>query len=252
MSVAVITGASSGLGRAYALALARLRPEISEYWLLARREDRMEALAKELPGIACKILPMDLKEPETMETFVSLLEKEKPDISLLIDNAGFGKLGDFEKLPVSELTDMVGLNCAALTWLTRVALPYMKEGAGVLMVSSIAAFVPNARMAVYSSTKAYVLSLARALRFELKSRQINVLAVCPGPMDTEFLAVANIPGRSKTFNMLPRVKMEHVAEKSLRALFAGRAIYVDRYFYKTYHLLSKVLPKAWLMPAAKC
>ena len=143
---------------------------------------------------------------------------------------------------------MVRLNCEALTAVTSATLPFMNENSEIINTSSIASFAPNTRMAVYSSTKAYVTSFSRALKAELKPRKINVLAVCPGPMSTEFMAVANIDkGSSKTFDTLPRVNPRTMALKSLKASHSGRAVYTNRLFFKFYRLLAKILPHSLVM-----
>ena len=126
----------------------------------------------------------------------------------------------------------------------------IKKGSAIINVCSIAAFVPTPRMTVYCSTKAYVFSFSKSLREETKKSGINVLAVCPAPMDTEFLAVAGIEGKSPLFDKLPRVKPAEVAEKSLRKAFAGRAVYTNRILYKMYRVLGKLLPHNWLMGAS--
>ena len=251
MVIAIVTGASSGLGREYVLALKKLHPQIEEYWLVARRRERLEQVGKAL-GKPYRALALDLTQRESLETLRALLSREQPQVKCLINNSGYGRLGDFIDMPMEDSGGMVRLNCVALTEVASVVLPYIPQGGMMINVSSIAAFVPNARMAVYSSTKAYVLSLSKALRFELKKRSVNVLAVCPAPMDTEFLDVAGITGHSKTFDLLPRVNPRRVAEKSLIAAGKGRAVYTDKLFYKFYRLLGKILPHNWLMPAAKC
>ena len=251
MVIAIVTGASSGLGREYALALKKRYPQIEEYWLIARRRERLEQAGKAL-GRPYRALALDLTQGESLETLRALLSKEQPQVQCLINNSGYGRLGDFIDMPMADTGGMVRLNCVALTEVASVVLPYIPQGGIMINVSSIAAFVPNPRMAVYSSTKAYVLSLSKALRFEMKKRGVNVLAVCPAPMDTEFLDVAGITGHSKTFDLLPRVNPRRVAERSLIAAGKGRAVYTDKLFYKFYRLLGKLLPHNWLMPAAKC
>ena len=151
-------------------------------------------------------------------------------------------------MEASYCKGMIELNCVALTNVLNFSLPFMKRGSTAINVCSIAAFTPNPRMAVYSSTKAYVYSLSKALRFELKRRGINVLAVCPGPMETEFLALADIaPGSSKTFDTLPRVNPVKTAEKSVKSALKGRGIYTPKGFYKFYRVLSKLAPHSILM-----
>lgn len=247
MSMAIITGASSGLGREYALAACRQHPEIEEFVLIARRRDRLEALAGELHGKKITILPADLTKKEDRAKIAAFLAENGTDVKLLINNAGFGLMGEVELLDAEKQADMVSLNCGALTALCSMILPYMKKGGVIVNVCSIAAFVPTPNMTVYCSTKAYVFSFSKALREETKKRGINVLAVCPAPMDTEFLAIAGIAGKSKLFDRLPRVSPKEVAEKSLGKAFAGRAVYTNRILYKLYRVLGKLLPHNWLM-----
>lgn len=248
MSVAIITGASSGLGAEYARALRALRPDIDTYWLIARRTDRLEAMKKELPGIKIESISLDLTKESCLTALADKLEKEKPDVALLVNNAGRGKLGEFSGQPWRDQADTVELNNTALTAVTSMALPHMQRGSAIVNVCSIAAFVPTARMTVYCSTKAFVMSFSRALRHELKGRGINVLAACPGPMETEFLPLAGIEkGKSASFDWLPRVNPTRMAEKSLKAAFAGRAVYTDKTIYKLYRVVAKLLPHAWLL-----
>lgn len=242
MKTAIITGASSGLGKEYAIAVSRMRTDIEEIWLIARREDKLRETAAQL---SCKtrILPLNLTSEDNLNQYKSMLEQENPEVALLINNAGFGRLGRFDKLSTAENSGMVRLNCEAMTAVTSVTLPYMHRGSEIINTCSIAAFAPNTRMAVYSSTKAYVMSFSKALRSELKPLGINTLAVCPGPMDTEFLPVAGIsPGSSKTFDTLPRVNPKTMAEKSLKASQQKKSVYTNLLFYKFYRIIAKVLP----------
>lgn len=247
MKIAVITGASSGLGSEFAVAVDRTRTDIDEIWLIARRREKLEELAKKLTKKA-RVLSLDITSDDDLETLEKTISEETPEITLLINNAGFGRLGEFKDLTAEDSRAMLRLNCEAVTVLTRLCLPFMPENSEIINICSIASFAPNARMAVYSSTKAYILSFSRALRLELKSQKINVLAVCPGPMDTEFLPVAGIAkGTSFTFDTLPRVNPKTMAEKSLKASKKGRGVYTNRLFYKFYRLLAKILPHSIVM-----
>ena len=247
MKIAVITGASSGLGAEYAFAVDRDRADIDCIWLIARREDRLIKTAERLSK-AYKILPLDITDRKSVNILCEEIKSAKAEIKLLINNAGFGRLGDFKNISPADNAGMVALNCEAVTFITSRLLPFMKKGGEIINSCSIAAFAPNTRMAVYSSTKAYVLSLSKALRAELKKDKINVLAVCPGPMDTEFLPVAGIAeGSSKTFDTLPRVNPAVMAKKSLSASKKGRGIYTNRIFYKFYRVLAKLLPHGLVM-----
>ena len=242
MNIAVITGASSGLGWEYAKAVYSTRTDLDEIWVIARRNDRLLQLQNEL-GSTIIPVAFDITNPQSVEDYIQLLKDKNATVKLLINNAGFGKLGCFNELSLQENTGMVRLNCEALTAITSATLPFMNEHSEIINSCSIASFAPNTRMAVYSSTKAFVMSLSRALRAELKSHKINVLAVCPGPMDTEFLGIANIEkGSSHTFDTLPRVNARVMAEKSLKASSKGKAVYTNRLFYKFYRVLAKILP----------
>ena len=251
MKIAVITGASSGLGTEYAKAVDKQRPDIDEIWLLARREDKLLEVAS-LLKTKTRAVKCDITNNDQLNDFVALLKSENAEIKLLINNAGFGKLGYFYDISTTDNAGMIRLNCEALTVMTSIALPFMKEQSEIINTCSIASFAPNSRMAVYSSTKAFVMSFSRALRTELKSRKINVLSVCPGPMETEFLSLAGIgKGDSKTFDTLPRDNAQKVAEHSLKASKKKKAVFCDHIFYKFYRVVSKILPTSLVMKMAK-
>ncbi|MBQ3057682.1 MAG: SDR family NAD(P)-dependent oxidoreductase [Clostridia bacterium] len=251
MKIAVITGASSGLGTEYAKAVNKMRQDIDEIWLIARREDKLKEVAA-LLNKKVRTLKCDITNKDCINEYVSLLKSENAEVKLLINNAGFGKLGYFYEISTEDNAGMIRLNCEALTVMASVTLPFMKENSEIINTCSIASFAPNSRMAVYSSTKAYVMSFSRALRQELKGRKINVLSVCPGPMETEFLSLAGIgKGDSKTFDTLPRDNAQKVAEHSLKASLKKKAVFADHIFYKFYRFASKILPTSIVMKMAK-
>ena len=251
LNIAIITGASSGLGKDYFYEVAKNYPDLDEIWLIARRRDRMEALAAEMPKVKTEILSLDLSSLSSFDTLSALLKEKEANVKILVNNAGVGKLGYAADEDYCSQTAMVDLNCRALTAMTCVVLPYMREGSFVINVCSIASFAPTPRMTVYSSTKAYVLSFSKSLREELKKRRVNVCAVCPGPMNTEFLDVADIKGNSKTFKTLPYCIPEKVAKASLTAAKKGRAVYTPTAFYKFYRVLAKLLPHNIVMKMSK-
>ena len=251
MKTAIITGASSGLGAEFVKAVASGRKDIEKIIVCARREDRLKQL-KDLYGDIIFPLPLDLTSDGFDTVLSNTLSENGFEIALLINNAGFGKLGNFEDISTRDNALMVRLNCEAVNTVTSVCLPYMRAGAEIINTCSIASFAPNIRMATYSSTKAYIMSLSRALREELKPRGINVLACCPGPMETEFLPLANITkGESHTFDTLPRVNVRTMATKALAASKKGKAVYTNKLFYKFYRLVAKVLPHSLVMKMAK-
>lgn len=248
MRIAIITGASSGLGYEYVKEVIAQFPELDEYWLIARRLGRLELIRNEFPEKKLRLCPLDLTKEESYAEYAAMLREKDPTVKVLINNAGFGKLGRFTDIPMNEQLNMIDLNNRALTAITAITLPYMRRRSLILNVCSIAAFAPNPRMTVYSSTKAFVMSFSRALRFELKDRGINVTAVCPGPMKTEFLPVAGIEkGSSPAFDKLPYCHPDSVASNSLAKAKTGAAVYTDLGFYRFYRVLSKILPHELVM-----
>ena len=248
--IAIITGASSGLG-------AELYKEIQnealdEIWIIARREDRLNKLKEDFGKIDTKVIPMDVTLNESMVAFENMLSSNEYDVRFLFNNAGFGIIGDVIDASYETQGSMVTLNDKALVEITTIALKHMDKGACIVNTCSIASFVPNARMSVYSATKAFVMSYTRSLRYELRKRKINVTAICPGPMSTEFLAVAGIEdGVSKTFDTLPRCNVTKTARGGIKAAKKGKCVYTPHPFYKLYRVLAKILPHAWLMGASK-
>lgn len=251
MKTAIITGASAGLGIEYLKSVLKQFPEVECIWLIARRKERLEELAASAPEKKIVPVPLDLTSAQSISQLKEKLAQEKPEVQILVNNAGFGTLGDFIEMDTESQARMVDLNVRALTEMTSLVLPYMKAGSFVVNVCSIASFVPNPRMTVYCSTKAYVLSFSKSLREELKPKKINVLAVCPGPMATEFLDVAHISGNSKTFERLPYCDAKKVAECSLKKAAKGKAVCTPHPFYQFYRVLAKLLPHNWLMKLSK-
>lgn len=187
--IAVITGASSGLGRAFALETGCLGG-IDEIWLIARRRDNLERLAGELP-VKGRVLSLDLLAEDSFASLKKLLEEERPAIALLVNNAGRGSAVSFEEESLKDMGDMVRLNAEVPMKLTRLCLPYMKGPSGIINVCSAASFVPLPGLSVYSASKSFLLSFSRSLYRELKGRGIAVTALCPYWIgDTEFMEKA--------------------------------------------------------------
>ena len=249
MKTVIITGASSGLGKEFIHRIRHTFPHATEYWLIARRAEQLAELS--VPGVHLRLLPLDLTSMDDRTHLQALLQQITPQVELLINCAGCGYLGNFADSSLNEQQRMVELNIQALCCVTHMVLPYMVQGGRILNISSIASFVPNVRMTVYSATKAFVSFFSRGLHEELKPRRISVTAVCPGPMDTEFIRAGRIKGRSKTFDVLPYCDPQKVAAGALRAAKQRRPVYTPTAFYKFYRLLSKLIPHGILLHAAK-
>ncbi len=250
MNIAIITGASSGLGRAFFDSVIKRYPQLEGIWLIARRAERLQEMADASP-IPVTVFPLDLTDTAAYAAFEAKLQAEQPQVQIFINNAGLGVLDEVRDSDWQTQIRMVDLNCRGLTALVTAVLPYMHAGSFIVQVASIASFAPNARMSVYSATKAYDLHLSRGLREELRPHGINVLAVCPGPMATEFIAVADITGRSKTFELLPYCNPQKVADRAIVKAAAGRAVYTPRFFFKFYRVLAKLLPQALVIKLCK-
>ena len=214
MRIAIVTGASSGLGRAYARQLDRIM-KLDEIWLIARREERLQAVAGEL-GCKGRVLAMDLKRRESTEVLEAMLAEEKPELAALVCAAGFGKFGRGEDMTAQETEDMVALNCRAAVEVARVCLPYLERGGRVLEIASCAAFQPLPGMNLYAATKAFLLRYTQALRWELKGRGVKVTAVCPFWIRTEFMDVARDTANPNAVRHTPfAMRPEAVAAWSL-------------------------------------
>lgn len=251
MNIAIITGVTSGLGYEFLKSVVDSYSDLDEIWTIARREDKLVQISKQF-DVKIRPVALDLTQSDSIEKINFMLDKEKPVVKILINNAGFGELGNFYENDYRNQIKMIDLNNAALTAMCTVCAKYMTAGSFIINVASIASFVPNPRMAVYCSTKAYVKSFTRCIREELKPQKINAFVVCPGPMSTEFLDVAGISGgKSKTFEILPYTKPEKVAKNSVRLAALGRGVYTPGAFYKFYRILSKILPHSLLMKVSK-
>lgn len=191
MKIAVVTGASSGIGREFVRQIGILYKNLDEIWVIARRKDRLLELQRECP-YALRIFDGDLLKKQIFKEYHKALKEYHPDVRILINAAGFGKSGTFTEIAESGRkiqTDMIDLNCRALTRMTQMTLSHMGKGSRILNIASAAAFCPQAGFSVYAATKSYVLSFSRALGYELKNYGISVTAVCPGPVDTEFFNI---------------------------------------------------------------
>lgn len=185
MKIAVVTGASSGMGREFVRAVDK-EFELDEIWVVARREERLT----ELQG-SCrtKLRPLawDLSQAESYESYRALLKEEQPEVHLLINAAGYGLFGVFEEMELYDQLGIADVNDKALTAMCLLSLPYMKQGDAIINLGSNSSWQPVPYQAVYGASKAYVLSFSRALGRELRDRGIFVQCVCPGWIRTEFM-----------------------------------------------------------------
>ena len=241
-SIAIVTGASSGMGREFVRQIAESYRSISEIWVIARREQALLTLQEELKdNTTIRTLPMDLAEKDACAELAALLKKEKPVIRILVNSAGLGHAGKLETQDVDQILNMIDVNCRALTAVTMTCLPYFRKGSRILQMDSGSAFLPQPGFAAYAASKAYVLSLSRALKEELRSRQISVTAVCPGPVKTDFFAAGGI--KLNPVKRLFLIKPERVVRKALFDAEKGKAVSISGGSMKLVRAASGVLPQ---------
>jgi len=243
---ALITGASSGIGREFARQLAKCARRIV---LVARRSERLANLRDELlnqnPNLDVHVRVVDLTDNAQIESLIDSLARDKVDVDLLINNAGLGDSGPFATSDLIRNEQMALVNVMALTSLTRRLLPHMvaKRRGGILNVSSSAGFLPIPGDAVYAATKAYVTSFSEALRAELRGTGVSVCAVCPGPVRTEFQEVAKRPGgQPEMGSKIFFVSVRQVARAGLAALEADRPVVIPGFAMKFAMFLSRLMP----------
>ena len=205
MKIAIVTGASSGMGREFVRQLSKyIQPD--EIWAVARRSAALEALSSET-AIPVRPIVMDLGKEESFRAFSALLEKETPEVKLLVNAAGFGRFGDFEAISLEDDLGMIDLNCKALVAMTRMVLPYMHRGSHILQLDSLSAFQPVPYITTYGATKAFVLSYTRSCNAELKPRGIRMMAMNPAWVKTEFFNHAfQTNNRVQYFNYVQEAK----------------------------------------------
>ena len=188
MRIAIVTGASSGMGREFVL---QLQPyaQVDQIWAIARRASALETLKTEV-SVPVRPLCLDLTEEDSFRTLESLLREEQPEIALLVNAAGFGKFGAYHRVTPEEEGRMIDLNCKALVRMTRLCIPYMPRGSHILQLDSLSAFQPVPYITTYGATKAFVLSYSRAMNRELKGKGIRSMTMNPGWVKTEFFSHA--------------------------------------------------------------
>ena len=250
MKIAVITGASSGLGKEYVKELGRTETGIEEIWAIARRKDRLQELSA-LSGIPVRALSCDLVEKSSIDELSKLMSEEKPEIRILINAAGFGKIGSSVDIGLEETDRMIDLNCRATVDMTYICIPYMSAGSRIMQICSTSGFQPFQYLNVYAASKAFLYRFSRALRVELFSAGIKVTAVCPYWIkDTEFIPFAENAGagRKKKIRHYPLSSSVHsVAVHSLLDSRLGLAVSTPGIMCTIHRIAAKVIPAELMM-----
>ncbi len=246
MRVAIVTGASSGMGREFVLQLSRY-VAVDEIWAIARRADALEECKSQVT-VPVRPLSLDLCKEESFRTLEALLAAEKPDVKLLVNAAGFGYFGAYHKVSIEQEARMVDLNCKALLLMTRLVLPYMSPGSHVLQLDSLSAFQPVPYITTYGATKAFVLSYSRAMNRELQTRGIRMMTMNPGWVKTAFFqrAFQTNDGEVQYFDRLYEAK--DVVATGLKDLYHSKKdSSIHGLPVKLQVLLVKIVPHRFVM-----
>lgn len=255
-SCVLITGASAGIGREFALQLAGCARSIV---LVARRRERLEQLREELtrrnPNLKVHVQAIDLSDEQSVMQLGEWIEHEKLPIDFLINNAGRGDMGPFATSEFRRVEEMLAVNVAALTLLTRLLLPGMiaRRYGAILNVSSSAGFLPIAGFAVYAATKAYVTSFSEAIRAEVRGKGVIVTSLCPGPVPTEFTEVARRgpSGSKRSSPKFVQVSVEKTVREALDGVTAGRPLVVPGLSMKLGMFFVRLTPMPLLRLASR-
>ena len=245
--IAIVTGASSGMGREFALTL-KDHGTYDEVWAVARSEERLNELKPDIP-FPVKMIPLDLSKNESLEKMRELLKEEQPEVKILINAAGFGKFEGTMETSYEENLNMTDLNVRALVAMTQMTVPYMKEGGEILEFASVAAFQPTPYINVYSATKAFVLSYTRALHRELRSKGIHVMAVCPFWTSTRFFDRSIDPDREPVVKKYAAMyKPEYIVSYAWKALRNKKKDYcIPGFIAKAQVVFVKIMPHRLVM-----
>lgn len=245
--IAVITGASSGIGEEFVRQLVAGGDHFDELWLIARRRNRLEELKRRYIGQEIRIFEWDLEKENSWETYKKQLELEKPRIACLVNAAGYGIIGKTMEIDLKDQIGMLRLNCEALLAMTNASLPYCRRGSKIFEIASGAAFFPQPGFNVYAASKSFVLSYARALGRELKKQGITIIVVCPGPVKTEFFDRAESLHKSKAYKKLFRVSKEKVVSKAWKDAKRKKSVSVYGIPMNLLWILSKLLPNELIL-----
>ena len=244
-NIAIVTGASSGLGKEF-VRLLRIDENVQEIWCIARNQEKLAHLKQEF-GDKIRTFSMDLSDKAEILDFAPVLERERPEIRYLVNNAGYAKFCSYADLSVAQSINLIDLNCSGLVAMGLVCLPYMHPGSRLINIASQASFQPLPYQNIYSATKAFVRNYSRALHVELNSRGISVTAVCPGWIDTALYERANIGAKKATKRFYGMVSPDKVAYRALQDARKGKDISVYSGYVKFCHVIAKLLPQRWMM-----
>lgn len=246
MNIVIITGASSGIGREFAIQMDAYFDSIDEFWLVARNKAALQQTADGLRH-RTRIFAIDVTSSPALEVLEDTIRARNATVRMLISCAGYGLMGAFCEQSLEDELGMIRLNCTALTELTHRVIPYMKKNSRIIQLASSAAFLPQPDFAVYAATKVYVQSFSRALLREVKPLGISVTAVCPGPVDTPFFDIAERGGTTLAIKKYVMAEPEQIVRKALRDAYHKKELSVYGLPIQALRLAAKVLPHGMIL-----
>lgn len=238
---ALVTGATGGLGEQFVRRL--VREDLDEIWVIARNKDKLAELRKKY-GKKIRPVSCDLSSEKELARLGEMIEKEQPDIRILVNNAGTGEWGPYSDLAAYKAARMIDLNCKAVALMCTAAIPFMSRGSRILNISSASSFQPTPYINLYAATKVFVRSFTRSLSVELRDKGIICTAVCPGWIDTDMLPREK-NGRKIKYPAI--VSPARVSAQALKDSAKGKEMSVCTLFVKYEHLLGKVMPDKFIM-----
>ncbi len=243
MNIAVVTGASSGMGREFVAAIDRAYAP-DEIWVIARSADKLQSLCGQVRAFI-RPLALDLTQPAALESYGAALKTAQPDVRVLVCASGFGRFGAVADLTLSEQMEMIDLNAKALLGVTHMTLPYLNRGAHVYELGSLSAFQPVPYIGVYGATKAFVLSFSRALGQELRPRGVRVMAVCPFWVKTPFFDRAVSDDTITYYSHF--YTAQQVVQRALKDMARGRDVSICGFAARAQVFFTKLLPHSLVM-----
>ena len=238
--IAIITGATGGIGMEFVKEI-HLLDDIDEIWAVGRNKEKLKCLEEEYE----KVVPIEADfAGNGIRTLGERIEKENPNIRMLINNAGVAHMGAFEEMKKEDIDDFCRINCNAPSMLISMALPYMRTGARILNIASASSFQPNPYLSMYSASKVFLKNLSRALSVELKPRGITVTAVCPGWVDTGMLPKEK---NGRPIKYVGMVEPHVVVKKALRDSRHGKDLSTPGFFAGYLRFYSKIAPTKMVM-----
>ncbi len=244
--IAIITGASSGIGREFAIQISKKYSKLDELWLIGRNKDELIQTSDSIK-IPVNNIVMDLSKNESYYILNDLLKESEVSVRILVNCAGSGRTGDFMDNSIDDICRVTDINAKGLAAVTRVVLPYITPYSHIIQVCSMSAMLPQPDFSIYAASKAYVRSFSKALYYELKSSHISVTCVCPGPVKTKFFEVADPEQTRPAYKKIFMYKAQNVVSKALKDAAVGDFYSIYGFMMNLLYGLEVIIPESIIL-----